>query len=175
MSAATTLRSNRLSVLRPLLISILFVLLGLWNLSVFGSRPEPTTGATILSLLTIGLGGLSGGLFLYKLLANKPEVIFTPGGFTVPQVLFADDHIPWEEVQGFRRDRLLGRDVLVVELSDPAAYQQQNKGLKRLLRRSTLKHYGSPILLNSKVVDVDMQELEQALRETWYYYKTSGA
>lgn len=172
MRATTTLRSNRLRVLRPLLISILFVLLGLWNLSVFGSRPEPTTGATILSLLTIALGGLCGSLFLYKLLANKPEVIFTPEGFTVPQLLFAEDYVGWKDVRNIRRDRMLGQDVLVVERTDPQAYGQRSKGLKRLLRQSNLKHYGSPLLLHSKLVEVDMQDLEAAFQDAWNQYKS---
>lgn len=127
MSATTTLRSNSMSAYRALLVSLLFVLLGLWNLSVFGYRPEPTTWATILSLLTIALGGLSGCLQVYKLLANKPVVIFTRRGFTVPQLLFAADHVQWDEVRGIRRDRMLGQEVLVVELSDPQAYQQRTK------------------------------------------------
>lgn len=142
---------------------------------MFGSKPEPTTGAMILSLLTIALGGLSASLFLYKLLAGKPEVIFTPEGFTVPQLLFADDRVQWEEVQGIRRNQMLGLDVLVVELTDPEARVQGSNGLKRLSRQSYLKHYGSPILLHSQVVDVDMRKLEEALREAWYHYKTSAA
>lgn len=172
MSAFTTLKSNKLKDFRSLMFSLLFVVLGLWNLSVFGSGPEPSTGTTIISLLTIGLFGIGCCLFLYKLLANKPEVIFTPDGFTVPQLLFADDHIRWEEVRGIRRerDRMLGADVLVVELTDPEACQQRSKGLKRRLRRYHLKHYGSPILLHSKMVDVDMQHLEEAFREAWSRY-----
>lgn len=172
MRATTTLRSNSMSAYRALLVSILFVLLGLWNLSVFGYRPEPATLATILSLLTIALGGLIFCLQVYKLLANKPEVIFTPAGFTVPQLLFAADHVQWDEVRGFRRDRMLGQEVLVVELTDPQAYGQRSKGLKRLLRQSNLKHYGSPLLLHSKVVEVDMQNLEATFQDTWNQYKS---
>lgn len=175
MTPTLTLKTNKPRLLRTIGIMVLFVVLGAWNLSLWGNRPEPGTFTTTVSILTIAFFGPVATLLLYKLLANKPEVIFTPEGFTVPLLLFADDHIHWEEVQGFRRDRLLGDDVLVVELTDPAAYQQRTRGLKKLLRRSSIKYYGSPILLNSNGIDVDMRELEEALREAWYHYKTSGA
>lgn len=175
MTPTLTLRTNKPRLLRTIGIMALFVVLGAWNLSLLGNRPEPGTFTTIVSITTMVFFGISALLLLYKLLANKPEVLITPEGFTVPLLLFADDRISWEEVQGFRWDRLLGDDVLVVELTDPAAYQQRTPGLKRLLRRSSLKHYGSPVLLNSNGVDVEMRELEEALREAWYHYKTSGA
>lgn len=175
MTPTLTLKTNKPRLLRTIGIMALFVVLGAWNLSLLGNRPEPGMLTTVVSITMMVLFGSGAALLLYKLLANKPAVIFTPEGFTVPMLLFADDHIQWEEVQGFRRDRMLDDDVLVVELNSPAAYQQRYKGLKRLLRRSALKHYGSPILLNSNLVDVDMQALEEALREAWYHYKTSAA
>lgn len=143
----------------------LFLLLGIWMLIKGPSADSPfffyRNPLIYYPLTIIGLLGL-GWLTLQalrQLAKPKPVLSLTAEGVRFRVVAWMEYQAPWRAFSGYRRNN---NNTLLLLMHDPEAFAaaQKNAREQQNARRIT-QAYGSPFLLDFKVMEVDPAAVEQ--------------
>jgi intracellular septation protein A len=154
---------NKRKLARFLRGSIINTLVGLW----FFSRIW--VNHSLFMILASGLGivmiifYVPLTYFLIKKWKDKRAGITVDStGITDNTYLFSAVHIPWSGIQDIRKTR---RTLLIIFIYNPVTYiSAQSNFIKRKMLKMAFKHYGSPIIINSKELKGGFDELQSILQ-----------
>jgi hypothetical protein len=148
----------------------MFVALGIW---LFG-QGENVPGPRVLGeLLTAGqfLGGLSvaffgvcGAFAVRKLLDKKPGLILNSAGLVDNSSVIATGLVPWSDITGLDLFELQKqRKLLVILVRDPQSYLKRGNAMVRALKRVNYNLCGSPVVIYSRNLKINLAELQSLL------------
>ena len=161
---------SKTKVLLFLALACICVALGFWLLSLdeasFLSRKYGSLIVHGFGLIAILVFSAAAILNVRVLFDRKPGLVFSSAGVLANRVSAA--LIPWSEIAGVEifkvKTLVVWQRFLVVRLVNPEKYIELGNALKRSLNRSNYKMYGSPIIISSGALEIDLDELHAIFR-----------
>lgn len=156
----------------PLLAgSIAFVGAGAWMILHAQSDPSWAARYVIpaigwLSILFFGTCGV--GLFILLVLRRRcPLVIVSPEGLRVNTIFRPTKgyFFPWKSIEGFRRERIAGNELLAIHVRDLAQRYDSSGMLEKANIALTLRICDTPYTINDRLLDAEPGQLEHVLEE----------
>jgi hypothetical protein len=144
-------------------LSIYFFIGGLFLVSTL--RLNHSLFATIISCIGIVQILFSAWLAIslfQKRRDKKAGITIDDTGITDNTILFSACYIPWSEIQEIKRTK---DKLLIILVNNPSAYiSRQSNFVKRIIMKSLLKTYGSPIIIASNELKSDFDKLQNILQ-----------
>ena len=156
----------------PLLAgSIAFVGAGAWMILHAQSDPSWAARYVIpaigwLSILFFGTCGV--GLFILLVLRRRcPLVVVSPEGLRVNTIFRPTKgyFFPWKSIEGFRRERIAGNELLTIHVRDLAQRYDSSGMLEKANIALTLRICDTPYTINDRLLDAEPGQLEHVLEE----------
>jgi len=159
---------NRIDILPFILISMIFVALCLWLLSMNpdkiaslgGRHGNPITHYIMSTAGLLFFGSIAVSATI-KLFGRKEGVIVDCEGITDNSSGLAAGFLPWSAVKKTQ----IRRGFLVVYLNEPGDFLKRTRLLKRLPYRLNLRFYGSPVIISDKVLNGSIRDIREAAEE----------
>jgi hypothetical protein len=156
---------SKSKLVKGLLSSILFVLIGFWMLiyqpetsNAIFNNPVIKYGAAVACILFFGLGIF---YFTYKLMDKKPGLVIDHSGITDNSSAVAVGHIPWSEITHIATANVMKQAFLIVIIKNPREYVVKQTGFfKRKGMEYNLKNYGSPVSISATTLSCSIGELQ---------------
>lgn len=171
----TVFELSRIDVLGFVLVSSIFVIAGVWLLSL--DPAEMREGPSGLrNPVTVYFFGIAAVLFFgsiavsafIKLFGRKEGIVVDAEGITDNSGGLAAGFIPWSDIKRVR----LRKGSLVVELVDPVRYVNRGWVLRRLANRANHHLLGSPVVLSDKALKADVSTIAAVIGEYRTKYGT---
>lgn len=136
------------------------------------SQPSPDQPSPVQILGLVAFAGLGAGAMfsMNQLLTRGPGLTLSSAGLLDHTSPTATGIIPWAEITGFqlitnRRSRLLA-----VKLTDPEKYILRGSPLRQITSRVNVTKCGSPILISTSALHLEVDELEELCRHYLEHY-----
>lgn len=157
--------SSRWKLVLMLLGAVMFVVIGLWMVGLFGQPPESrrySTGFLVLiGWACILFFGLCGGIIAKRLFsAGEDEVRISASG--IRSRSWSDDMIPWSEITEISTWNSNGQSVIVLKLRDPSRYP--GKGMVAMLAKANRAMTGGDVHISMTGTDRSFDEAMAAVR-----------
>lgn len=175
---AHVVHASRTKAFFLLVLSIGFVSLGLWFLSldpeVISARNRYNNPTIIYALgwATVLFFGLAAVAICWRLVSAKPAFTLDNEGVT----LFShaqETFVPWQDVSGLSVFEIHRTKMLVLNLRDPERYIEKGGAVRRSMARANYRLCGSPIAITSAAVKLSFRELQELFEA--YVRKYSGS
>jgi hypothetical protein len=160
---------NKSKVSFLLLLSVVFVLLGIWLVSAkddeiqnFGVFRNPffIHGVGVMSVITFGFFMFG---YARKLFDSKPGLEITKDGLYDNSTGISVGLISWNDITSFKIVKVKSQRFLAVMVSNPEKYISRGSSLTRFFRRMNLTMYGSPTIVTSSTLNMNFDELVSIL------------
>jgi len=149
-----------------LLSSALFVAGGVWLLvgprNGMGPKKEI---APVLGAIGIALGGLSGGIFLRRLLSHRIAVVIDRVGVIDNASAIPAGRIAWDEITKVEITKVMRQSFLGIDVQDRAALYARVRGA--VLLKANAKMVGFPVNIPSVAVDRPIDDLCRVVQRYW--------
>lgn len=131
------------------------------------SNETINTFAIILMLIT----GIIFLVSILRILSSGPELEFTQEGFKFKVGTSSIVLIPWNTIQDVSFIKSGKHILLAVHISNPAEIVRNSKAWAKLVLLARLKNYRTPVLLSSKRLHTDSEELKLAFVQYWNKFR----
>jgi hypothetical protein len=152
-----------------ILVACAFVAIGLWVLSFDTISGKGGSDATLVAhsaaIFVMVVFSLFGAVCIYKILKNKPGLVFNSVG-----IVSAYGLIPWGDVTGISVNNVVIYKMLVVMVANPDKYIKVGNPLKRLGNWANYKNVGSPIIISPYELKIDVSDLQRIAGEYFLKY-----
>ena len=119
-------------------------------------------GVGWLGAVFFGLCTLIGVTQLFR---SGPALIIDRLGIVDQTSWTSPGRIHWLEIRGFRVVTIRETKFLMVHLHNPRQYIDQGNVLRRFLRASRARMFGSPIALSSATLDIGFDDLVRTMSQ----------
>ena len=106
---------------------------------------------------------------IFKLFKVKAGLEIDDEGFTYSSSAFTAGEIKWSSVQDISFNS--ENQLVIVALKDNSSYVKSFKGWKSKIMERNIEKYGSPVLIYSESLSMEMEEVFAILAEAFQYYK----
>lgn len=157
-------------LLMVLLGALVFVLLGLWLLGVFGPPPVPRWRsrlvADVAGAASVGFFGLIAVIALFQLATPDRRGLWVDSlGFTDRSSVVAAGRVAWTDVVGLRVWQYQRTRTLCVYVRDPGPVLAAQPRLRRWLMTRSIKMLGTPVTITTTGLACDFDELCRAFEQ----------
>ena len=165
------IQANKKRYFLMLGLSVLFVVSGFLPFLGTGLResrryvPVFHDAVFIAAIVFFGFGVW---ICLKTILSTKPAVSISEKGIC-DNASFG--MIEWEDVAGFRKERVQKQDYILILLENPEKYIQKFNFFKQKWLSLNLKQYGTPVMIHTGNLKIDQEELLNIVRKEWAEYK----
>lgn len=169
---------SKIKILLLTIGAVVFVLLGVWFLSLDAQTIEsqrkfnsPTLvyGIGVVSIVFFGLCGLVG---IKKFFDNSPGLIISSKGIQDNSSGVSAGLIPWEEVVGIGEYQIQKQKFISIQVKDPEKYANNGNALKRMANRANIKMCGTPVNISANSLKISYDELLETITE--YYHRSNA-
>jgi hypothetical protein len=115
--------------------------------------PAIVHGTGVVSIVVFGLFGLFG---LKKLFDKRPGLILNSSGIVDNASAVSAGLIPWSEVVGTEVFTIRRQKLMIIKIRDPQQYIESEGPLKRALHSANYRMCGSPIVISSNTLKMDL-------------------
>ena len=170
-----TIYTSKFKLLTILLLSLGFVVLGVWML--YMSRFE--TAITLFLLRIIGLAsivffGLCGLYPAIKLFDTQPRLVLDSVGIIDRSSAVSVGRIPWQDIRKIDITQVERQKFLTFYVIEPQRYVQRGNFLQRQMNALNYKLYGSPIQISSASLKISFGELNNLVLEYHHRYASNN-
>jgi len=167
---------SKAKILFLILLSIIFIALGVWFLfldvqSIEGSRrfnsPALIYGIGIITIVFFGLCALVG---VKKLFDKSPGIILSSEGILDNSSGVSAGIIPWSDVVDIGQYQIHKQKFVLIHVRDPEKYANTGNALKRMANRANMKMCGTPINISANSLKIGYGELVKIIQK---YYQNS--
>lgn len=175
-SESLVIQASRKKTLFLIVIGFGFVALGLWFLSLDPAEIEAQrrfdNPAFIrgLGLATVTFFGLCVGAATWRLFSSKPGLALNSDGVTI-YAATENTFIPWRGISGLSTYEVHRQRMLVLGLRNPDEYLERGGALRRWVARANFNLCGSPVVIASNTLKLDLKELHELFA---HYFKRYG-
>jgi hypothetical protein len=171
---------NKLRAVMLLLISILFLLAGIWLIVSDPQSGNSFFDNPVLKVIAkygaLMLGTLGVYFFSKQLFRENAALLLSEDGVAENVTIFKKGLIPWTDIKSIEdcsiRTAVSKQSFVVLKLHDPEKYiSAEANQFKKNLLKSNLKHYGSPVLITTNDVKMEHRELLSLLHKYFERYK----
>ena len=175
-TGTTVFARDRDASIRMLVISAVFVGLGIWFIAGSPTFASSSLGYRIASLglspagVIAGLGalaiafGLAAGAGWVRHRRNAaPIAVLAPDGLTVDAGTLKVSGLPWEEVTGTQRLTIAGQEMLGVLVADPERVISEQSRVGRLTARMNARSYQTPVYVPASMMTESLDALDAAV------------
>ncbi|WP_345841374.1 STM3941 family protein [Shewanella algae] len=168
---------SKVKIMLIILGAIVFVLLGLWFLSMDAqaiesqkrfNNPVLIYGIGIVSVVFFGLCGLVG---IKKLFDSSPGLVISSKGILDNSSGMSAGVIPWKDVAGVGEYQVKKQRFISILLKDPEKYANNGNALRIMANRANIKMCGTPVSISANSLKISYEDLLGAITE--YYRKSS--
>lgn len=167
---------SRSKIIRSLIISVIFVLLGLWIIlfkpesqSVFNT-PIIKYGAALSCIFFFGWAALA---LSKKLQQKEAGIVIDEQGITDRSSAAAAGMIHWKDIIGFSTASVMKQSFILVQLQNPEEYINRATGtVRRRSMQYNLKTYGTPVAISANALSCSLAELESVLQKALSEYRS---
>jgi len=157
-------RAKKGRMVMPAVFSLLFVVVGIFLLSI---SVYESMWLTVVGLLTIVVFGFCFLYYVKELINRKPAVIVTNEGIIDRSSYIGADLVKWEEIDAIDFLNLSGQVYLGIFTNDPELVINRSSGMKKLLNTLNKKLLPSQVNIPVKNLDCSVEELVNAIGERW--------
>lgn len=164
---------GKLKLILVVLGSLIFVVLGVWLVSVDPNQLESSrrfASPRIIGYLCIAFFGVCGLLGIRKLFDTKPGLVFSSKGIIDNSSVVAAGLIPWSEITGFSEYQVKSTKMLIIHVKEPEKYANRGNKLKRALNSANMKLVGSPLSISSTSLGISYSELQKLAESSFKKY-----
>jgi hypothetical protein len=101
--------------------------------------------------------------YLRTLFYKKAALTITDYGINDRLGIFSCGEIGWEEISDIRVTNALNINLIVVVLLNPTEIIEKQNKLKQKILKSSLKKFGSPVVISGNKINCDLQELNNTM------------
>lgn len=124
----------------------------------------PVRIAGIISILFFG----ACSFFLVKKLADKrPALIIDDAGITLNSNAYSFGFIPWDEITGSKRMKVINQSFLVVFVKHPEKYMENNNPFLKNALKTNHSWYGSPISISAHGMKSSFEKVARLIEENF--------
>jgi uncharacterized membrane protein YwzB len=167
-------KTNTTGHLFQAIITFLIFLVAIWMyiqpLKFDKVSPEAVNMVALVMMLVTGI---IFGISILRLLRPAPELEFLANGFKFKVGTSTIIFIPWESVQELSFVKDGDYLLLPVIISNPAQIIRESKGWSKLVLKARFKNYKTPVLLSSKRLHIDAEELKLSFVQHWNKFRHS--
>lgn len=167
-NARTVFQLNKTNILPFIVISLVFVSLGAWILSLdpdqirgSGGRHNSPVVMYFFGVAAIVFFGSIAVSATIKLFGRKEGVVIDHLGITDNSSGVSAGFVPWSDIKRLR----IRKGWLVVELVDPGKYLDRGWLPRRLVNRLNQRFHGSPIVISDQVLEGSVKDIQQAAEQ----------
>ncbi|BDD09751.1 hypothetical protein FUAX_21830 [Fulvitalea axinellae] len=169
MNDATNIKVNKLRIAFPLVLCLLFILMGIslvFQKSTDGSDAYFTFTKAI-GYLNIGMFGVGAVILCYRMFGDNRGLVMDHSGIgDFTGIIQKPDLVRWSDITGFKVIRQFTARLVAVEVKNPEAYiKKQKSESARRKAEADFKKYGTPVFLNATFLAVSKDKLIQQLDE----------
>lgn len=180
MTAESTIKIplNKRKLVKGLIGSIIFVVLGCWLLiyqpetsNPFFDNPLIKYGAAIASILFFGFGIF---YFSKKVLDKKPGITIDDKGIFDNSSAVSVGLIPWTDFIKTSIVMTMKHEYLVIGVNNPEFYlNKQTNFLKKKGMQYNFNNYGSPLAISTNGITCTIKELSSIIENKFSEYKSN--
>jgi len=172
---------SRTKLRKGLMMSILFLLLGLWIVIFRPVKPENSPlrspelvyGAAILSI-AFALFGIF--YFPKKMKDKRPGIVIDEEGVSDNSSAVSIGLIPWADVLQLKVIKVVRQEFLVLIVNNPESYiSRQTNLIKKKGMQYNYRNYGSPLAISTGGLECTPDKLKEMVESRLAVYKTSQA
>lgn len=161
---------SRFKLIKSLVISILFVLIGLWMILF-----QPETGNPIFNAPLIKYGAAIVCIFFFswaalalarKLGQKESGILIDENGITDRSSANSVGLIEWKDITGFSSAKMMRQKFILVQVTNPKNYIE--KASSAVLKKSLEYNagtFGTPIAISANALACKLPELEARLKK----------
>ncbi len=160
-----------------LIISIVFVLIGVWlllesnklsNLKAINPIYVHILGF-ITSVLFFGIGVYFS---VKRLLKSELALTIDPIGLNINPKKSLTDFIKWEEILGFEEIKINSVKIVVIRVKNPESWlKKETNTIRKKLMQFNIYSYNSPFNISSSGLDINSNKLNEKLNSYFEKYK----
>ncbi|KAF2516460.1 STM3941 family protein [Flavobacterium foetidum] len=160
-----------------LVISVLFICLGIWFLTAPPTSNHPIYGNPILffscGIVSVIFFGYAGFTIFKKLGDKKPGLLINSEGITDNSSNIAAGIVLWSDITRISTVNVMNQKFLIIAVKNPNEYINRQSGiLKRKTAEMNYKTYGSPISISANTLKTNFKDLYDLLQRKFNENKT---
>lgn len=125
------------------------------------------TGALIMGVIGIPAFMLLG-FYFFRMVVNKPPLVTADDeSLTLNSGFMYSASAPWSEISELGLVQVLGKKYLLFKLKNPDALIEKSSGMERRSQMAYMKRFGTPMVLDTAVLDRDPMKFIEEIRGKW--------
>lgn len=150
-----------------LILSILFVLAGIWLVNDPPEDFNPVHGnPKVVGYLSILFFGILGIYFFSKMFDRKPAIILDSLGLDDRSGIYPAGFILWQDLESVSIIKIHKHKLIMLQLKDAQTYIQNQRGfIRRFFLKYNYKLYGSPVAISSNALNISIYDLYEQLNK----------
>jgi len=148
-----------------IVFSFLFIVLGLFILTSNEESKIYSLFIKSFGILGILFFGITGTYGVKKMFDKKKGLVIDDSGIIDNSSMSSIGLIEWTDISEIAIEETKSALYLLIFTNDNGKYLEKTRGLKRMLIKSNIKNYGTPISIISNTLNCDFYELESILKE----------
>jgi len=118
---------------------------------------------TILGICFIALGLGTSYIFIKRMTAKHPALIFGRKGFVHNTTSYAIKDVLWEDVEALDQVKVANQKFLSVRLRNAETYLDTLSGTKKKMLMINYKRYGTPVLIPVSNLNISYDQLHETI------------
>lgn len=125
------------------------------------------TGALAMGVLGIPAFMLLG-FYFFRMVVNKPPLVIADDeNLKLQSGFMYSATAPWSEISELGLVQVLGKKYILFKLKNPDAVMEHSSGMELRSQRAYMKRFGTPMVLDTAVLDRDPMKFIEDIREKW--------